>query len=860
MTFLAAPEEDLRRWQTLKSLLAEVMTVPPKERTAYVDHCLGGDPTMQLELRALLDSAARTTAFGSSALVKDFLNGLANRVEAWIGRRAGAYRVTRLIAHGGMGEVYEGVRDDGQYEQRVAIKVVREGPNRQALIDRFDSERRILATLDHVNLARLIDAGVSDGGDPFFVMELVEGVPIDLHCNSNKISLHGRLALIRTVCQVVHYAHSQGVIHSDIKPQNILVTPAGVVKLVDFGIAQRLHGHGNEEPATVDRRALTPEYASPEQLRGEPIGPTSDIYSLGVVLYRLLTGVSPYARALESNFSLTQAIGEVEPPRPSAAMRAPDHPGSSKDLRGDLDAIVLMALRKAPDRRYESAEALADDLFRHMGGVPVIARGGAVGYKISRWVLRHRGVVAAIGVANVLLFAGVLATTWLAIEAGQQRDRATQNATDLRKLANTLMFDVSEGLASEPGTTQARRVIVQHALAYLEKLRKQAQDDPAMLLDIVRAYRRVGDIQGGDGNPDTPNTGDPSAALCEYVQGIKLASPLVDLKSTRVEALKELAMLHKRKAVILISMGKFPEALTAAAASVDAAVKLQSESTDGTETLILLAKAHAAKAHAWAAASKNDSFQSESQLAESLARQALTAAPNDTGANSALVWTLGSRAWFYMAGFDDRQHAELALAHYRDARGIAERMAPAEPAQSRFIKLRLANNMAVGEGQALQRLGRTPEAIVKYRQGLLYWETRTYRDSTSVDSRIGLFSALSHLGSALTDSHQTDLAVDHLQRARSIYLGLPQVARAGVMNRMEYAGLLYELGRAHEQRSQHGDRAQRVAELKLAEETLGECLKIRNEAALLSIGSNPGILQPAAIQGALDAARRQLQT
>ncbi|MGM9484781.1 protein kinase domain-containing protein [Roseateles sp. NT4] len=840
----------------MKSLLADGMALPLGERESFVNQNSLEDAELRQELKALLDIAESKERFEDVQLVNDFLNSLAVRTEERIGQRFGAYRVTRLIAYGGMGGVYEGVRDDGQYEQRVAIKVVLDGPNRSLLIDRFDRERRILATLEHPNLTRLIDAGVTELGDPFFVMEFVEGVPIDLYCESNKLGVAARLALMRSVCQVVHYAHGQGVIHRDIKPHNILVTATGVVKLVDFGIAKRLHIPGEDNVRTVvDHRILTPEYASPEQLRGEDLTPASDVYALGVVLYRLLTGLSPYATAVADSFALAKAICEIEPGPPSAVPFTPGNGNTKYRLRGDLDAIVLMALRKEPTRRFPSADALADDLFRHLEGFPVHARRGAISYRFSRWVLRHRSVVTTIAIVNLILFAGIVITTQQTAEAHNQRDRATRNAADLRRLANTLMFDVSDALAREPGTTQARRLMVQNALTYLEKLRIQADEDPTMRLESARSYRRVGDILGGS---NMPNIGEYANALHHYEHAISLAYSLLDSTLTRVDALNELAELHRRKAEMLMLLGKYPEALESASTAINEAAVLQAESSDPSRALLPQAKAYASRARVQSALDRAESFIADVSQSERFARQALAASPSSIEAGCAVLWAIGASAWFDLENFADTEHAKAALERYGEGRATAERLrTPETPLNSDLA--RLANNMVAGEASALHRLGRTAEAIQKMNQALVYWEARVSTDSTDVGSAVGLLDILQELGTALSESGQHEPAIKALERARALYKGLSGAAHASARTRWSYLKILHALGLSYGLRARDESGRERTADLVRSENILSESLAVYREPAMISVGFKTNDLQLSDVEKALSNVRGLLR-
>ena len=337
-------------------------------------------------------------------------------------RRIGNYRVIKEIGRGGMGAVYLAERADEQYQRRVAIKLVKRGMDTDAVLRHFRKERQILADLDHINIARLFDGGTTSDGLPYFVMEYVEGIPIDKYCDAHNLSVNERLKLFLQVCDAVSYAHRRGIIHRDIKPSNILVTSEAVPKLVDFGIAKMLQlADGPDSLLTVTGvRPMTPEYASPEQIRGETVTKTSDVYSLGVALYELLTGSSPYRLTSRSPREVERAITEQEPTRPSAAgahsagnsKYGPSRTGifrNSKLLKGDLDNIVLMALRKEPGRRYQSVEQFAEDIKRHLESRPIVARRSRAPARIWRW--SQRNPVLATAVAACLFL--TVAVIWL---------------------------------------------------------------------------------------------------------------------------------------------------------------------------------------------------------------------------------------------------------------------------------------------------------------------------------------------------------------------------------------------------------------------------------------------------------------
>ncbi len=311
------------RWQLVRNLLDKAIAIPASERPAFLDNACAGDPELRAEVESLLNSHEQAgTAFLQEPVARlSFPDQDTGSAKARIGRRIGVYQILELIGEGGMGEVYRAVRADGQYDKEVAIKLVRSGLDSASVLDRFRHERQVLASLDHPNIARLFDGGTTDDGIPYLVMELIEGTPIDEYCDSHKLSITERLRLFLQVCSAIQYAHQRLVIHRDIKPGNILGTEDGTPKLLDFGISKILDTTSNANATMAN--PMTPEYASPEQVRGEPITTATDVYSLGVVLYQLLTGRSPYPKDTKAPHELARAICEFEPPRPSTAVTRP---------------------------------------------------------------------------------------------------------------------------------------------------------------------------------------------------------------------------------------------------------------------------------------------------------------------------------------------------------------------------------------------------------------------------------------------------------------------------------------------------------------------------------------------------------
>jgi eukaryotic-like serine/threonine-protein kinase len=513
-------------WLRVKAITADALERPEGERSSFLATSCAGDETLLAEVESLLGAHARAGDFLEDPGLAD--TGAAGVVvlaaeqgtrRAAAGRRIGPYRILEELGRGGMGVVYLAERADAAFEKQVAIKVVRGGFVGEELMQRFREERRILATLDHPNIARLLDGGTTDDGLPFFVMERVDGIPLDVYAQA-PLSLRDRLVLFHQVCAAVQYAHQRLVIHRDLKSRNVLVTADGTPKLLDFGIAKLLEpGPGTEAQTRTGLRVLTLEGASPEQVRGELLTVTTDVYSLGVLLYQLLTGQGPYGPARRSDADLMRTICEDAPERPSAVAPAERR----RELRGELDWITLKALRKEPDRRYASVEQLADDIQRHLGGRPVAAAPDSWRYRARKFVRRNRTPVAIGALLAASLIAGVTATLWQARRAEEQRARAERRFNDVRKLANSFLFEHDKAIANLPGSTPARELLVRRALEYLDGLSHEASDDRSLRRELAEAYQKVGDVQS---NPFRANLGDSAGALASYGKALVILAAL----------------------------------------------------------------------------------------------------------------------------------------------------------------------------------------------------------------------------------------------------------------------------------------------------------------------------------------------
>ncbi len=530
MPFL--PQADLR------ALFEEAVDLPPLQRAAYLREVQFKYPGVYRELRELLLANDEG---------HEFFEALENEGNLWgqfkppslIGRRFGSYVVEREIGRGGMGAVYLASRADEVFYKTVAIKVISGGAAlSESALEAFRRERQILAQLEHPNIARLLDAGATDDGLLYLIMEYVDGLPLDVYIQRNKLGLEAALDLFLAVCEAVAFAHRNLVVHRDLKPSNILVDGSGQVKLLDFGIAKVL-SPGRAATATVAVR-LTPEFASPEQIRGSGISTVSDVYSLGVVLFHLVTaGARPYRTTSEAVPELLQAVLESETPRPSAVAPAE----WAKGLRGDLDNIILKAMAKEAERRYASVERLGEDIKRHRAGLPVYARPATLGYRAAKFWQRNRLAIAAAGLLLLAIGSGIFTTLQQAEVAQRERSRAEQERAaaveararadgqrqiavqaqasesalrrvaeertreaeaerskaearyqNVRSLATAILTDVNDALKDLPGSGPARRRALLAALGHLEELSKRSDTDLDLQEDLAQAYEQTGDL------------------------------------------------------------------------------------------------------------------------------------------------------------------------------------------------------------------------------------------------------------------------------------------------------------------------------------------------------------------------------
>ena len=743
------------RARRVAEIVEEALEREPAEQAQFVNRACDGDAAVRAEVESLLGFRCRAETFIEQPAMETNAELLLEQAgELAIGDSVGPYRIVALLGEGGMGEVY--LADDTSLGRQVAIKLVKRGFGRANLIRHFHHEERILAALNHPNIARLYGAGMTDDGAPYFVMEHVAGERLDLYCAERRLNVPERLQLFRKICSAVAYAHQRLIIHRDLKPANIRVTPEGEPKLLDFGIAKLLESEDAESPgqAVTLAGAMTPEYASPEQVRGEAMTTTSDIYSLGVLLYELLTGRKPYRLTSYSADEVSRAITTQAPVPPSQAALesakqippvSPTDIANPKLLKGDLDNIVLMALRKEPERRYSSVGQLAEDIRRHLEGLPVIARKDTAGYRSAKFVRRHKVAVAAAVLVVLSLIGGIVATNWQAQRAEHQRDRAERRFAEVRRLANSLVFELHGAIENLPGSTTARELLVRRALEYLDSLARESQDDASLQRELVSAYLRIGSAQG---NPNNPNLGDTAGALRSYGEALAISERLRSAQPGDRQAIRSVG----------VCLEKLSE-LQAATGDLAAAVQSARRSLESFKTVAEANPTDAAAQRSLGISymkvgdvSGNPNFPNAGDTAAALASyrasleilQALHAADPASAGAEQLVGVLQERIGTMLLadGKIDEAHES-----YSSSQRIRERLAAAEPDNANFVRDAAISHEKIASVQAAR--GDRAGAVVSRRKSLEIFEQLARADRRNVQAQQSVAISYLHLADLL---------------------------------------------------------------------------------------------------------------
>jgi non-specific serine/threonine protein kinase/serine/threonine-protein kinase len=802
-----AAELTPERWRRVKDVLGDALELPPERRGEFVASACSGDEDLRRRVEDLIEAEGQSWTLADRAETPPPPPAPAASGSA-AGRRIGHYEIVREIGRGGMGAVYLARRHD-DFEKRVAIKLVRAGLSDFETLRRFLAERQIAARLEHPSIARLLDGGATAEGEPYFVMEYVEGEPLLDYCDEHRSSIDQRLDLFEQICGAVAFAHRNLVVHRDIKPANVLVTADGAPKLLDFGIARLLDEEGRTAGATDTLfRVMTPDYASPEQIRGAPITTATDVYSLGVVLYELLTGRRPYRLHSGRTDELIRVVCETEPDRPSAAASRARPPEAGEEagappsgetsaslarrLRGDLDAIVSKAMRKEPERRYGSVEQLVEDVRRHREGLPVLARRGTLAYRAGKFVRRHRAGLAAAALVFIALGGGLAATLREARRARAAEARAQRRFDDVRKLANSLLFELDGAIQDLPGSTPARSLVVKRALEYLDVLAREAGGDRALRRELAEAYIRVGDVQG---NSFMANLGDVPGAVQSYAKAVALLEP-AEAGGTADDAERAtLAHAYLTGGGLQLVSGEPARAVAMAEKGLPLVRALAQRHPDDAAKQRELAQAWQFYAFYLNAAGREaDSRRALANQAEIL-RARLSADPGDRAARRSLGQNL------YLTGQALRDAGDLAGARqrYDEAAAIGEALREQDPGSVQLRRDLGYLRTAIG-GMEDERDDHAA-ALEQYALALVQFESMAASDSKSVDGRLGVAMTHYNMGLARAAAGDRDGAIRDLEQARKMYEPIVQADPSNAWVEGALGELYLSLGREKERAS-----------------------------------------------------------
>jgi non-specific serine/threonine protein kinase/serine/threonine-protein kinase len=777
-----APAPDY--WDRVEAVFTAALATEVSARTAVLDAGCEGRADLRSEVEALLAAHDRAGDFITPLPVGEARPA----PEACApGTRIGAFRLTEWIAHGGMGDVYRAERVEGDFTQQVAIKLIAGRLQGADTVRRFRDERQILASLQHPNIVTLVDGGVTTDGQPYIAMEYVDGLTITEFCRQQPVGIEARLALFQQVCAAVGFAHRHLVVHRDLKPGNVLVTRDGAAKVLDFGVAKLLEPRAVASGTTLSLVGpMTPNYASPEQVRGLPVTTAADIYALGVLLYEVMAGQRPYETAGKPLEEVLSIVVQQEPQRPSERCAA-DLPYEGRRIRGDLDAVVLKAMAKDPAERYASAEELRDDLARVLAGQPVVAREPSFAYLARKAIARHRAAFAVGAALMALLVVALAGVSWQARVAHTERRRAEARFRDVRQLANSVLYELHDAIAPLSGATPARRILVARALGYLDRLAGEAPDDRSLQRELADGYQRIAQIQGGAMGA---NLGDTEGALRSHSKALAIRQALAGRRPADPADEAALALAEFELGALLRGMGQLDQAeqsLRSAATRLDA---LASTGTLPDAPRRRLAIVYQRLADLYSFRGRQEEAITWARKAVAEAESLWRATPGDPSSRSALA----SASYEFakaLAGQD--QYAE-ALERVRQARALLEAGLRDNPVDARQTQVLLF--VLYAEGLYCWRLGDLPGAVAVREHALEVAEDALRTDPSDRWSQMGVAVAAGALGEVVLATGDAKRAVRLFRQALAISSRAvaedPQYAFA----RLQVASGEHGLGRA----------------------------------------------------------------
>lgn len=793
-------------WQKAKIILEKALETSPASRPALLAEACGGDEHLRQEIEALLEfDNTKLDLLEQTAFSAVFSNGFHEDRKHFTGKQIGKYKIIEELGAGGMGVVFLAERTGGEFEQQVAVKFLRHGLFGKSALSRFLRERQILARLRHPFIAGLIDGGATEDGTPYLVMEYIEGTPITSYAEKHNLSTEQRLDLFRKVCEAVSFAHQNLIVHRDLKPDNILITADGSPKLLDFGIAKLLSD--NEINHTQTRhQALTPEYASPEQIKGETITTASDVYCLGIILYELLTGSHPFRRKGKNSASVWQAIHQSDPPRPSSVSREPNSRfrisnfkfqrtknkdqsprtedqilnrksqiANRKFLRGDLDNIVLKALRREPERRYKSVGEFSQDIKNYLRGFPVSALPDTFFYRAERFIKRNPLAFVAILVAFVSLLAGLLMSNYQARIANAERARAERRFNDVRQLANSFMFEINEEIKRSP--VKAREKLVARAVEYLDTLAQEAEGDAELESELATAYEKIGDVQS---ELFRPSLGKTSDALISHQKALQIREKLFAAEPQFTARGLKVADSRLRVGDIFSMSGRVAEARAEYREAVSLFDKLLALEPGNPEIRRKKSEAYARL---------GQSVLRSGSLTEALEyyEKALEISQNLLNENSSDQKLQRSVGILYSyIGYVKIEMGETdeAIRYFRDALAVDEKIFATDPGNKEFQSYRSISHLWYGIALSVSENG-LDESLRQIRQALEIQKAITEADRDNFGEQNSLADCYLELGRAQIKAGQASAAIENLNLAIKNYEAVWQTDRQNLSARRQ---------------------------------------------------------------------------
>jgi len=783
-------------WDRIQEIFFEAADLPVAERDAFLARACDGDAGLRSEVESLLKADALSGSAIAAAIGSE-ASALFMDDAPLSGTRMGPYRLLKEIGRGGMGSVYVGERDDEHFRKLVAIKVVKRGMDSAEVLARFRHERQILAGLEHPYIARLIDGGTTPDGRPFFVLEYVQGQPIDSYCRANNLNVDARLRLFLKVCEAVAYAHRSLVVHRDLKPSNIFVNAEGIPKLLDFGVAKLLDP-GNDPGLTATSAAmgpLTPEYASPEQIHGLPITTAADVYALGAILFELLTGTRAQRIETRTPAEIERVVCQTDTPRPSTVARA----AGKLRIDSDLDNIVLMAMRKEPERRYGSVTRFAEDIERYLSGRPVMARQDSFVYRARKFLVRNSLAVGAGILIFLSLLGGIILAEMQAHRAERERqiaevqrqsaereraraeaqkqlaeqeraraesqrqiaerertraeaetqvarteqERSRRRLAQMLQLANSSLFDVHAAIETLPGSTEARRQIVTTTLKFLENLSKDAGQDDDLRFVLSASYFKVANVLG---YPLQPNLGDTKGALANYEKSAAFIEPLLAKNPDRAEYVMQWVQNRVNWATLLSQTGEVPRALEMLRATLPQAHRLPELCPHESQCYVTEGSVYSVLVNTLSTV-KPDEALNYAQLQTKSLEEALKVFPNNTN----IQLELGTSYSQLARVLSIRNEVPEAVAEYRHAVAMRESAMARNPSDvlvRRSLMITYGNLGAALGNPLFPNLGDTAGAREYYGKALVIARDLAKADPNDQLAQYDLASALEY-GSTL---------------------------------------------------------------------------------------------------------------